>query len=68
MSPRAVIALCSVTLVQAYLLVNVFPYSAYLVVHLCSNVTVEEAGPYAASLATSFMLGRTIAAQFWVRR
>lgn len=68
MTQRGVIALCSVTLVQAYLLVSVFPYSAYLVVHLCKDVTIEEAGPYAASLATAFMLGRTIASQFWVRR
>ena len=68
MTQRGFIALCSVTLVQAYLLVSVFPYSAYLVVHLCKDVTIEEAGPYAASLATAFMLGRTIASQFWVRR
>ncbi|KAL9188210.1 hypothetical protein ACHAXT_006588 [Thalassiosira profunda] len=71
----SVAALCLVTFLQAYLLVSVFPYGAYLAVHLWNRpsayaenthpITVEEAGPYAALFATSFMIGRTAAAVIW---
>jgi MFS family permease len=109
-----------VSFIQAYLLVSIFPYGAYMAVLLWNNnassssilqhdsdmdsrrqqqlfqtitaaegdaqqttiirhlslrekvkskiprtITVEDAGPYAALLATSFMIGRTVAALFW---
>mmetsp|Transcript_513 Transcript_513/g.1042 ORF Transcript_513/g.1042 Transcript_513/m.1042 type:complete len:568 (+) Transcript_513:58-1761(+) len=85
--------LCSVSFIQAYLLVSVFPYAAYMSVYLLNNnasepttpsdhehqwqrpfleprhsqaaITVEKVGPYAALFATSFMIGRTIAAHAW---
>lgn len=118
----SVFTLCMVTFIQAYLLVSIFPYGAYMAVLLWNNnasssstlqqnsdmdsrrqqlfqtinasgedtqheqttirrrrlllrerikskiprtITVEDAGPYAALLATSFMIGRTVAALFW---
>lgn len=66
-------ALCAAAFAQAYLLVNVFPYAAYMSVFLLNGrasttvgrVAVEDAGRYAALLASSFMVGRTVASVPW---
>ena len=69
----SVAIICLVSFIQAYLLVNIFPYQAYMSVYLYNNahpdkpITVEQAGPYAAVLRTSFMIGRTSTAHFWGR-
>ena len=60
----SVVALCSVTFLQAYLLVSVFPYAAYIPVHFL-HISEEDAGPFAALFATSFMIGRTVSAHLW---
>lgn len=60
----SIAALCSVSFLQAYLLVGVFPYAAYLSIYFL-KIPAEQAGPYAASFATSFMIGRTVTAHLW---
>lgn len=60
----SIVALCSVTFLQAYLLVSVFPYAAYIPVHFL-HISEEDAGPFAALFATSFMIGRTVSAHLW---
>lgn len=66
MNKRAasIVALCSVTFLQAYLLVGVFPYAAFMAVNFL-QIQEEQAGPYAALFATSFMIGRTATAHLW---
>ncbi len=66
MNSRAasIVALCSVTFLQAYLLVGVFPYAAFMAVNFL-QIQEEQAGPYAALFATSFMIGRTATAHLW---
>ncbi|KAL7435550.1 hypothetical protein ACHAXM_004709 [Skeletonema potamos] len=66
MNERAagVVALCSVTFLQAYLLVGVFPYAAFMAIQFL-QIQEEHAGPYAALFATSFMIGRTMTAHLW---
>jgi MFS family permease len=66
MNERAagVVALCSVTFLQAYLLVGVFPYAAFMAIQFL-QIQEEQAGPYAALFATSFMIGRTMTAHLW---
>lgn len=67
----SVAILCTVSFIQAYLLVNIFPYQAYMSVflwnrqHADKSITVEQVGPYAAFLTTSFMIGRTCTAHHW---
>ncbi|KAL7515080.1 hypothetical protein ACHAXN_013038 [Cyclotella atomus] len=67
----SVAVICTVSFIQAYLLVNIFPYQAYMSVFLWNRqhtdkiITVEQAGPYAAFLTTSFMIGRTLTAHYW---
>ena len=69
----SVVILCMVSFIQAYLLVNIFPYQAYMSVYLWNrqhperSITVEQAGPYAAFLTSSFMIGRTFTAHYWGR-
>ncbi|KAL7521596.1 hypothetical protein ACHAWX_006275 [Stephanocyclus meneghinianus] len=69
----SVAILCTVSFIQSYLLVNIFPYQAYMSVYLWNRqyiekaITVEQAGPYAAFLTTSFMIGRTLTAHYWGR-
>ena len=66
MNERAasIAALCSVTFLQAYLLVGVFPYAAFMAIHFL-QIQEEQAGPYAALFATTFMIGRTATAHLW---
>jgi MFS family permease len=69
----SVAIICMVSFIQAYLLVNIFPYQPYMTVFLWNHqypnksITAEQAGPYAAFLTTSFMIGRTITAHYWGR-
>lgn len=56
----ATVALCSCSLIHAYLLINVFPYSAYMVLHLIPHLTPETAGVHAGILTSSFMAGRAL--------
>jgi len=59
------IALAFALLVQSYLLVGVFPYSGFLVMHLIPGLTEETAGSYAGLIASSFMVGRTFSSFEW---
>ena len=54
------IALCSTVLTFFYILMSVFPYSGFMVMHLIRGVDHEHAGIYAGFLASSFMIGRAI--------
>ena len=45
----AIVALCSVTFLQAYLLVGVFPYAAFMAINFL-HISEEQAGPYAGEL------------------
>ena len=60
--------LCLCMLTQTYLLVSIFPYSGFLVVHLVPHVTTPDtAGSYAGLLAAALMLGRACASVAWGR-
>ena len=45
----SIVALCSVTFLQAYLLVGVFPYAAFMAISFL-NISEEQAGAYAGEL------------------
>ena len=45
----SIVALCSVTFLQAYLLVGVFPYAAFMAINFL-HISEEQAGPYAGEL------------------
>ncbi|CAB9497580.1 ZINC INDUCED FACILITATOR [Seminavis robusta] len=58
----ATIALCTCSLIHAFLLISVFPYSGYMAMTLIPSLTTETVGPYAGMLASAFMAGRTFSA------
>ena len=62
-STTAALAFCM--LAQSYLLVGVFPYSGFMVMHLVPGQTEETAGRYAGWIASAFMLGRTVSSYQW---
>jgi len=73
---HATITLCLCTFVQAYLLISVFPYAGYMVIHLfrttndtnnttAKMITSENAGTYAGILSSSFMVGRFMGSYPW---
>jgi MFS family permease len=59
------LALCATNLAHSYLVISVFPYSGYLVIALCPDVTVETAGGRAGVIASAFMLGRAFTSLAW---
>ena len=63
----ATFALCTCTLIHAFVLISVYPYAAFMAVHLLPGVTTETAGTYSGVLASSFMAGRTLSAYPWGR-
>ena len=63
----AVASLCMCSLANAFVIINVFPYSGYMVLHLIPKSTPENAGIYAGFLASSFMIGRFVTAYWWGR-
>lgn len=59
-------ALCCCSLMNAYLVISVFPYAGYMVMDLGNGrFTQDNVGTYAGVLASSFMVGRTISAFAW---
>ena len=48
------LALCSSVLTMFYLVMSVFPYSGFMVIHLVDGVNNENAGLYAGVLTSSF--------------
>ena len=69
LSPRRndwdVAALCLCSLANAFVLINVFPYSGFMVLFLLPSTTPETTGTYAGFLASSFMIGRCVTAVEW---
>ncbi|KAG7360223.1 major facilitator superfamily multidrug efflux transporter [Nitzschia inconspicua] len=65
----AIIALCSCSLIHAYMLINVFPYAALMAVHLLPDGSVDDqsVGPFSGVLASSFMFGRMFSSYPWGR-
>lgn len=61
----ATAALCSCSLIHAYVLISVFPYAGYMVIDLIPRLTTETAGPQAGLLAASFMAGRASSSYPW---
>jgi hypothetical protein len=51
-------ALCSAVFTMFFLLMSVFPYSGFMVMHLIDGVDSESAGKYAGFLSSSIMIGR----------
>lgn len=64
-STAALATLCLCMLTQSYLLISVFPYSGYLVLHLVPTATPETAGRYAGLVAAALMMGRATTAVAW---
>lgn len=58
-------ALCACSLINAYLMIGVFPYAGYMAMALLQGVTQDNAGTYAGLIASSFMAGRTLSAYMW---
>jgi MFS family permease len=56
------LALSSSVLTMFYLIMSVFPYSGFMVIHLVPGVDHENAGLYAGFLTSSFMVGRAFSA------
>ena len=48
------LALCSSVITMFYLIMSIFPYSGFMVMHLIPGVDHENAGLYAGVLASSF--------------
>ena len=63
----AVATLCLCSLANAFVIINVFPYSGYMVMHLVPGTNAESAGTYAGLLGASFMAGRFLTAYIWGR-
>ncbi|KAG7350580.1 major facilitator superfamily transporter [Nitzschia inconspicua] len=65
----AIIALCCCSLIHAYMLINVFPYAAFMAVHLLPDGSVDDqsVGPFSGVLASSFMFGRMFSSYPWGR-
>eukprot|EP00980_Cylindrotheca_fusiformis_P030851 scaffold25515_cov108-Cylindrotheca_fusiformis.AAC.2 len=61
----AVITLCLCSLANAFVIINVFPYSGFMVLSLLPGTTPETVGSSAGILASSFMAGRFITAYGW---
>lgn len=61
----AVITLCLCSLANALVIINVFPYSGYMVLALLPETTPETVGSSAGILAASFMAGRFLTAYAW---
>lgn len=57
--------LCACSLINAYLMIGVFPYAGYMAMALLQGVTQDNAGTYAGLIASSFMAGRTLSAYMW---
>jgi MFS family permease len=63
----ATVSLCLCSLINAYLMVSVFPYAGFLCVRFIPSANEENAGSYAGLLESSFMLGRTLTSYAWGR-
>lgn len=64
----ATAALCLCALINAFVLISVYPYAALMAVDLLPNhVTPQNAGPYSGLLASAFMFGRMLSAYPWGR-
>jgi MFS family permease len=59
------IALCACGLTHSYLLISVFPYSAFMAIELIPSANEENAGSYAGLIASTFMIGRAITSLSW---
>jgi MFS family permease len=59
------IALCVGMLTHSYLLISVFPYSGFLVIHLLKIQNEDNAAKYAGLIASAFMVGRASTSMIW---
>jgi MFS family permease len=59
------LALCSSVFTTFFILMNVFPYSGYMVLFLVPAATKETAGLYAGFLSSAFMVGRACTSLLW---
>lgn len=64
---RTTTVLCLAMLTHSYLLISVFPYSGFLVIHLLDEVSEDTAGLYAGVVASVFMVGRALTSLLWGR-
>jgi MFS family permease len=59
------VALCVCMLTHSYLLISVFPYSGFLVIHLLQVKNEDDAAKYAGLIASAFMVGRATTSVLW---
>jgi len=63
-----IVALCCCSFTNAFLVISVFPYAAYMVLDLVPNTaTTENAGIYAGLVSSSFFAARFFTAFQWGR-
>lgn len=63
----ATASLCFCFLTHSYLLISLFSYVGYFVLHLDPNLTSNTVGLYAGVLSSSFMMGRMVTSVLWGR-
>ncbi|KAG7359194.1 major facilitator superfamily transporter [Nitzschia inconspicua] len=60
-------AICLCTFTHSWLLVSVFPYAGFMVIHLLKGTTEETVGTQAGLLSAAFMIGRAMTSYGWGR-
>ncbi|KAG7355152.1 major facilitator superfamily transporter [Nitzschia inconspicua] len=60
-------AICLCTFTHSWLLVSVFPYAGFMVIHLVKGTTEETVGTQAGLLSAAFMIGRAMTSYGWGR-
>jgi MFS family permease len=58
-------AICLCTFTHSWLLVSVFPYAGFMVIHLVPSTTEETVGTKAGLLSAAFMIGRALTSYGW---
>ena len=59
------IAMCVCMFTHSFLLISVFPYSGFLVIHLLKVQNEDDAAKYAGLISSAFMVGRASTSVMW---
>jgi MFS family permease len=59
------IAMCVCMFTHSFLLISVFPYSGFLVIHLLKIQNEDDAAKYAGLISSAFMVGRASTSVLW---
>lgn len=60
-----IISMCVCMLTHSFLLISVFPYSGFLVIHLLKVQNEDDAAKYAGLISSAFMVGRASTSVAW---